>query len=614
MNALETIRGRFEELLWGGRFSENSTRMQKNAPGGEELYADLRPGDVAGTWCWEDIDYTDQTRSGWQAANHYVRMLKILKDFGRDRLLQDAAYSEKMTGALRYWLCHDFTNPNWWHNDIGMPRNMADLTLMLRPVLSPADYARATELVGRGSMATREDISAKWTGANLIWGAMNTLKHALLTEDEGWVRRAVERAAVEVCNDRAEGIQPDGSFFQHGPRLYSGGYGRSFAYDIAQLVFVLQQTPYQLSREKLDIFLTHILDGLRYMTQGDALDWACIGREISRVDATRVGLVKGAVELLVNTGDVPRREELRAYLNTMNGGEPMTGTKYFPAAALLCHHTGGVYVGAKFHNNRLWDAEICNGEGELCYNMSYGTHTCIMRDGGEYNNINPVWDYSRVPGTTSRTENDAQLLAHRDWWCLPLPSSHAGGGQQGDRGIVYEIAEHDGIEVFAADFAFEGGFVCLGAGVRTVRDSNEMLVTTVDQCLRRGDVTLEGESIIHNGIRYTPLMDTKLHQETKVQSGSWQRNNFAESAAEVSAEVLTLTILHEANKLGEYAYMISPADRPAPAVQVLRNDCGVQAIRLADGGVMAAFHQPCRLVFKDRIIAGEPGAYFDPAL
>ena len=82
----------------------------------------------------------------------------------------------------------------------------------------------------------------------------------------------------------------------------------------------------------------------------------------------------------------------------------------------------------------------------------------------------------------------------------------------------------------------------------------------------------------------------------------------------LNISVLPLTILHEANKLGEYAYMISPADRPAPAVQVLRNDCGVQAIRLADGGVMAAFHQPCRLVFKDRIIAGEPGAYFDPAL
>ena len=69
MNELKQIRSRFEELLWAGNLSENSTRLQKNAPPVAELLAALQPGDAPGTLCWSDIDYNDQTRSDWQAQS-----------------------------------------------------------------------------------------------------------------------------------------------------------------------------------------------------------------------------------------------------------------------------------------------------------------------------------------------------------------------------------------------------------------------------------------------------------------------------------------------------------------------------------------------------------------
>ena len=99
-------------------------------------------------------------------------------------------------------------------------------------------------------MATRPEISEKWTGANLIWGASNTIKHAILIEDGALLCQAVERAAkeLEIARDGQEGIPPDGSFYQHGPRLYSGGYGRSFADEISQMTYCLQQTPYQFPK------------------------------------------------------------------------------------------------------------------------------------------------------------------------------------------------------------------------------------------------------------------------------------------------------------------------------------------------------------------------------
>ncbi len=608
MTSIEKIRGYFQELLWGGAFSENSSRAEKRSAPADVLLDTMIPGEGEGTLCWADIDYTDQTRSAWQAAQHYVRILKILKDNGKERL-NDAAYAEKVVGALKYWLYKDFHNPNWWHNDIGMPRNLSDIAFMLYDVLDEATMEQLCEFIGRGTMGRLPAIEERWTGANLIWGAMNTLKHAVLTNDPEWVQKAVDRAGQEICIGEAEGLQDDGSFFQHGPRLYSGGYGRSYAYDVAQLAYVLQGTEYQYSEEKLNIYLVHLLDGLRHMTQGDSLDWNVIGREMARLDAMKVGILKAAVELCTKNADMPRQEELKAYLATMNGAAQPDSTKYFPIAALLCHHTNGIYVGAKFHNNKIWDAEICNSEAELNYNMSYGTHTCIMRDGSEYVNISTVWDYSRIPGTTSRTENDEQLLVHREWWNLPLPNDHFGGKQEGDRAVIYELAQHDGVEAYVSGFAFEGGYVAMGSGIRNVNGSTENLVTTVDQCLQHGEVTMEGNSIVHNGIRYTPLMDTKIDVETKVQTGSWQRNNFAEPATPVSEDVVTLTITHDDSKLSRYAYLISAADQPAPEVTVVCNDCDVQGIRLADGTVLAAFHQNCGLVFKDHVINNGVGAY-----
>ena len=104
-------------------------------------------------------------------------------------------------------------------------------------------------------------------------------------------------------------------------------------------------------------------------------------------------------------------------------------------------------------NNTTLGAEKCNNEGELCYNMSYGTRTCFMRRGDEYLDVNPIYDFAHMPGTTARLETDDQLKVCMDWWCVPLPNDHVGGLTEGDRGIIYERPEHDGITATVSFFA-----------------------------------------------------------------------------------------------------------------------------------------------------------------
>ena len=117
------------------------------------------------------------------------------------------------------------------------------------------------------------------------------------------------------------------------------------------------------------------------------------------------------------------------------------------------------------------------------------------------------------------------------------------------------------------------------------------LVTTVDQCWLAGVPAITDVATVHNGVRYTALDGTVLDTAIREQVGSWRRNNAALSDRPVKGDVLTLTIPHPAGQESAYAYMISAADRKEPSVTVLHNDCGLQAIRLPDGSVMAVFHK-----------------------
>jgi chondroitin AC lyase len=467
--------------------------------------------------------------------------------------------------------------------------------------------SRAAELVGRGSMATLPAIAQSWTGANLIWGALNTVRHALLTGDSELLRRAVTRASAEITEGAAEGIQLDRSFFQHGPRLYAGGYGLSFAGDIARLLYLLQETAYQLPADKIDLFLSFILDGLRHMIHSGGLDWACVGRELTRPGVLDSSRVTGIVELLTHTEGLPRKDELVSLLTHLRGGQPTDMTRYFPDAAMLCHHFNGLYVGAKFMNDRTLGAEICNSEGELCCNMSYGTHTCIMQSGREYRDINPVWDYAHIPGTTTIEESDAELLARKNWVFAAHPNQCFGGAQNGRRAVIYELAQHDSTEALVTHFAFEDGYICLGAGITDT--SGLPLVTTVDQCWLTGNPAVTDRATVHNGIRYSALNGTVMDTAVREQVGSWRRNNAALSDRPVKGEVLTLTISHPTGQESAYAYMISAADTDEPSVEVLRNDRELQAIRLPDGSVMAVFHGDCSLTVSSdgEILSGTRG-------
>lgn len=609
MTEIEKIRKRYADLLF-----------KTNVPSRHDadmLYSTLAKGEKDGHYMWQDIDYTDNSPSFWKAIDHQTRLKKIILGYG-EKKLRDKEYIQKIVGAIRFWSDNNFQNPNWWHNDIGTPKEFGEIGIMLYDVLCKEELELVTKITANGSANVRplgfvkEDGRIdRWTGANLLWGAANTVNHALLTNDAECLETGAKYAHGEIIIGAHEGIQNDGSFFQHGRLLYSGGYGRSFAGDISTLAYIFGGTQYQFPKEKLEIFLKHILDGVRYMTTCGYLDWQCVGREYVRPGAIGARKLKDAVKLLCKTDDIPRNDELSEYLGEICGNKTADGTKYFEVAHTLCHRSNGIYVGARFITDTLRSTEMCNNENVLGANLDYGTTTCIMKDGDEYFNIAPVWDYSRIPGTTSRTETDEELYKRKDWFTVSKPTDKFGGKQVGNRAVIYQNAKHDGVEAMCADFAFEGGYVRLGCDLKITDGREEALVTTVDQ-RRVGKDMFETDTAFYvNGICYMTLDGKELHNTLERKHGSWTRNNRCyPDGNDVSEEVLTLEIHHEKGSVSSYAYLICEEDNE-PQITVLCNDEDVQAILLPDGTVMAVFHKNASLEFGGKILTRDAGIYIE---
>ncbi len=599
--ALAIIKERYVQLLWQG-----CVREYINIGYDDSLTLDLLvKGEEPDTYYWSDIDYTNMSRSCWDSANHYNRVLRILCQDGRKYLDTDPDYRERVLGAIRYWLVKDPINPNWWHNDIGTPNHMTALGLMLWDILPDDMRAGMAELAGRGSMKTRTDIP-KWTGANLIWGVSNSLRHALMTDDVELLYAAAKRAEAEIYVGEVESIQEDGSFCQHGPRWYSGGYGSNFTFDLSQLAYVLAGTPCAFSKEKMDILLLHVLDGQRNMMHHGYFDYNGVGREFTRRKAVHSRIIHFGVDLLCRIEGIARLDELIAFRDDNARGVAVCNdgncaTRHYPKVSYLAHNVGGTHIGVKCHAPGQYDMEVCNAEGHLCYNMSYGTRTCYMRRGDEYLDVNPIYDFAHMPGTTARLESDDQLKVRMDWWCVPLPNDHVGGMTCGDRGIIFERPEHDGITATVSFFAFDGKLIALGTDIRDESPEKGALTTTLDQCRARGDMAWEndGMTVHHGEFTYHNLdKDTKLCAQVTHRTGSWTRNSYEEPLTHEEGDLFCAYI--PADK-SSYAYAVTPRGCEVGA-KVVCNSSDCQAILLDDGTLMAVFHTAASIVVAGKTV------------
>ena len=279
----------------------------------------------------------------------------------------------------------------------------------------------------------------------------------------------------------------------------------------------------------------------------------------------------------------------------------------------MIQQRSGYYESARVTSSRNFNPESINGENELGLYLADGVNT-IMVTGKEYNNIEPVWNWRRLPGTTVE-QNTASLAPS---YQLAGNTSFAGGVSDGSYGA--EALNYTRFNVAAKKswFYFDKEEVALGAAINAPNATSEV-DTTLNQTLLSGTVSYETTSgtiqtltsgtvapanlkwVYHNGVGYffpTPVSNATI--EAISQSGTWQAINTQYSSSTVSANVFTLYLNHgSATSNGSYNYIVVPnitavgmdAYLASDPIQILRNDANVQAIRQVSQDItQAAFY------------------------
>ncbi|MDD5349245.1 MAG: polysaccharide lyase 8 family protein [Chthoniobacteraceae bacterium] len=552
---------------------------------------------------WSDIEYADSSRSFWKTAEHLQRTLALASACITQpgATPADPAVCAAAIKAFDHWLAKDYRNPNWWHNEIGVPRNVARILLALDGQLTPEQSEKAMGILSRSAI--------RQTGQNRVWQSGIVLMRAALQGDADLARQARDAIAGEIVITTKEGVQPDFSFHQHGPQQQMGNYGLGFASDISSWAGILQGSDLAFSDAQMEILRNYMLRGEAQILWNGMLDVNACGRQLFPNSQARKAETLLHLFQAMPKADPPHAAEYEAVVAEATGKRPAAARNvHFWRSDMMVHRRPGFDVSIKLCSRRVIGTECVNDENLKGHYLADGA-AYVYRTGREYENIFAVWDWRKIPGITC-----AQAPGPMPATGTPrLESDFDGGVSDGTVGAAVLDYRRDGVTGKKSWFCFDDQVVCLGAGLSCASDAP--LATSVNQCLLRGPVTLDGEKNVtghraiahlrwahHDGVGYLFPRPAAATLDAGPQTGTWKEVYKAGAPEPVTTDVFSLGVDHGVKPgKADYAYLLVPnvtveqvqALAAKPTVEILSNTAELQAVRHPGQKLtLAIFHQP----------------------
>ena len=557
-----------------------------------------------------DVDYKATDRTNWPPLEHINRMMEMAKayTFPESKYYGSAELKTALDRMLAYWHQQQPWCSNWWYNQIGEPQNMGRyLILMQRLGKEPIPADLFDKSITR--MRTKGGDPASQTGANRVDVALHWMYRACLTEDAALLRQSMDHIySTIVYTDGSEGIQRDNCFTQHGRQLYIGGYGDVFLDGITKACSYAAGTEFKLEGEKLGI-LSAMADGYMRTLRGQYQSYNAMGRGSTRPHTLRKTGATAIWERMkaLNPADVQIYDD---FIARMSGSEAPSyhlspRSTHFYRGDYTVHQRPDFMVDLRMVSKRTARNECGegNGEGLKQYFMSDGS-TGIYVNGNEYYDIFPIWNYSRIPGTTTP---ELTSIPRPDYIKMGQ-SSFVGGVTDSLYAVsVYQYKDNEyGINSSArkAWFFFDREVVCLGNSIQSTSDYQ--VNTTVNQCLLDGAVTVSAggtetelavgtydytdglDWVWHDSVGYYFPEKAHLELSAEERTGSWASvNTNYPGEPDVTRGVFTLSFNHGKQPTsGEYAYIIVPGltdaasarSYPSSDIEIVVNSDSVQAV------------------------------------
>ena len=204
--------------------------------------------------------------------------------YGNDALLADIIAGLDWMDQNRY-NGNSTEYDNWFDWEINAPLAINDIITLLYDELPPDDRARYLAGVEHFSPDPRVQQAGRFTtaAANLVWKCKVVGLRGILVKDQGKLELASSSlpSAIHYVS-QSDGFYADGSFIQHTAHPYNGGYGASLLTVMADVLTLLQDSPWQLTESDSNLFATEILSSYQpFLYRGAMMDLVR-GREISR--------------------------------------------------------------------------------------------------------------------------------------------------------------------------------------------------------------------------------------------------------------------------------------------------------------------------------------------
>ncbi|NQU54889.1 MAG: chondroitin lyase, partial [Bacteroidetes bacterium] len=521
---------------------------------------------------------------------------------------------------------NDYFCDNWWHNQIGTTNGLVTLMLIIGDELPKDLVEKAQPIIRR---AHTEAPGARPGGDRIKIAGIQAKNMLFLGNDDKfnevvriieseikfseWVGAKYGYSFINIPSGFSNremggrGIQYDNSFHHRVDGVNNTlSYGLGYADAFVEWAVYTAGTEFSFSSEKLARLIDYYLDGIcKTAVFGKYPDAGAKNRSISRKGTLHPYSAKTAEKLLL-TSDY-RKDEIQEIADIRNNGiKPTTShATYFWHSEHFSFQRPDWFTSVRMFSTRTHNMEEpYNSEALFNHHRGDGTNH-ISRTGNEYDDIAPVFDYQKIPGTTVMQKTE--MPSEREIQKLGITEfvGAATDGKYGTAAFDFR-SPHDPLIARKSWFFFDDEYVCLGAGI-SCKNRELAVVTTLNQCLLRDEVTFSsgskqsiletGEKEIENvdwvfqdGIGYVFPKPATANIKNDEATGSWWLINKQSDSPkeEVKLDVFKLWLNHGERPSEEtYEYIVVPAtsiekleqNTSKKNVTVLVNTPEVQAVK-----------------------------------
>ncbi|MCS5497448.1 polysaccharide lyase beta-sandwich domain-containing protein [Cnuibacter physcomitrellae] len=494
----DALRERYATMVAGGSSfdasdSDIAARVAGITAAGQQ-YWDSMKKTADRNRLWDDSPFGNDSASVTRTYQH-LRAMALAYSTAGSGLQGDSQLKADLLSGLDWMNSNVYYDgatmyQNWWHWQIGAPLALNDIVALVYNDLT------STQVSSYMAAITYAQPTVTMTGANRLWESQVIAISGINGADA--TRIAAGRdglSALFPYVTSGDGFYQDGSFVQHNYYAYNGGYGASLLAGIADLMYLLDGSTWDVVDPNSAHTIQWVYDAFEpFVYKGNLMDMVR-GREVSRYgvqdDDAAVSVLSSIIRLSSvspATDALAFKSMIKAWLATDSDttflssvpidlivaakailadssvpsrGELVTHRQYTGIDRTV-HLRPGFGFGISMASSRIGAFESINSENAKGWHTGDGMTYLYNDDLSQFNgDFWPTVDSFRLPGTTvlKGTTQPANSRTDRSW---------VGGasilGQYGVTGMeLHPVGS--GLEGKKSWFMFDDEIVALGAGI-----------------------------------------------------------------------------------------------------------------------------------------------------